>query len=561
MAVTKLWKVSVRLGQVLDYTTNPEKTANPEYSAEDYQALKDVLAYAKDEEKTEHEFFCDGINCNVAMARDQFITVKEQFGKTDGIQAYHGYLSFKDEQNITPELAQQIGTEFAKRVWGDRFQVVVTTHLNTKHLHCHFVVNSVSFVDGKRMQNNEKHWRYFRHIADELCRQHQLDVIENPKRGTGKNYYAKKLHEAGMPNYVDSAKAVIDEAISKSNSYADFKYILRQMGASFDDSPNHKYQVLRVKGYQKNIRLTRLGDDYSLERIKERIYENRNRVQLEPFQKGYYYRPKQYVLLTREHMIDDAATAIVQDGEKFRGFLDTQARLDRYSAANALLIYNQYPKATQLKDFGDWAEEKVSINKGAKSISILEPVEYTKTDGTPGVSYNVKKVFDVSQTKGRQTPAPTVNRDPQALVAVMIDTSPVIVEVAPELPHPQMGAFYDNEKQTLFVKKDIGDSVALCQCVAQELGHAQLSIDSDSYSRKDMGFQAMCVGYMLCKKYGVDTKNFAINRIPEEWKNKEPKEIRAELSKTRTAMNEIHSRVSEELYRQKQERSKDRDSR
>lgn len=162
------------------------------------------------------------------------------------IQAYHGYLSFKDEPNITPELAQQIGTEFAKRVWGDRFQVVVTTHLNTKHLHCHFVVNSVSFVDGKRMQNNEKHWRYFRHIADELCRQHQLDVIENPKRGTGKNYYAKKLHEAGMPNYVDSAKAVIDEAISKSNSYADFKYILRQMGASFDDSPNHKYQVLRV---------------------------------------------------------------------------------------------------------------------------------------------------------------------------------------------------------------------------------------------------------------------------------------------------------------------------
>ena len=76
-----------------------------------------------------------------------------------------------------------------------------------------------------------------------------------------------------------------------------------------------------------------------------------------------------------------------------------------------------------------------------------------------------------------------------------------------------------------------------------------------------MGYQAMCIGYMLCKKYGVDTKNFAIERIPDEWKQKEPKEIRAELSKTRTAMNEIHSRVSEEMYRQKQERSKDRDSR
>lgn len=93
----------------------------------------------------------------------------------------------------------------------------------------------------------------------------------------------------------------------------------------------------------------------------------------------------------------------------------------------------------------------------------------------------------------------------------MIDTSPVIVEVAPELPHPQMGAFYDNEKQTLFVKKDIGDSVALCQCVAQELGHAQLSIDSDSYSRKDMGFQAMCVGYMLCKSSALTPKTLPSN--------------------------------------------------
>ena len=231
-------------------------------------------------------------------------------------------------------------------------------------------------------------------------------------------------------------------------------------------------------------------------------------------------------------MIDETATSIVQDGEKFRAFLDTQARLDRYSAANALLIYTQYPQATQLKDFNDWAEEKVSISKGAKSISILEPVEYAKNDGSTGISYNVKKVFDVSQTKGKQTPAPTVNRDPQALVAVMIDTSPVNVEMANELPHPNMGAFYDNNKQTLFVKKNIGDSVALCQCVAQELGHAQLSINSDTYSRRDMGYQAMCIGYMLCKKYGVDTKNFAIERIPEDWKNKEPKEIRAELSKT-----------------------------
>lgn len=263
MAVSKIWKVKVRLKAVIDYATNPEKTRAQEYTPEQYQALADVLKYAKDEEKTEREFYVDGINCNPSTARDQFVTVKEQFDKEDGIQAYHGYLSFKDEPNINPDLAQKIGMEFAKRVWGDRFQVVVTTHLNTKHLHCHFVVNSVSFVDGKRMANNEKHWRYFRHIADELCRQYQLDVIENPQRGTGKNYYARKLHEADMPNYVDTARAVIDDAIAKSRSYADFKYVLRQMGAYFDDSENHKYTVLRVKGYRKNIRLARLGDEYT----------------------------------------------------------------------------------------------------------------------------------------------------------------------------------------------------------------------------------------------------------------------------------------------------------
>ena len=256
-------------------------------------------------------------------------------------------------------------------------------------------------------------------------------------------------------------------------------------------------------------------------------------------------------------MVDDTAMQIVSDPEKFRAFLDTQSRMDRYSAANALLIFNQLPEATQLKDFDDWGKDNVKIVKGAKSISILEPVEYARQDGTTGISYNVKKMFDVSQTNGRQTPAVSVNRDPKALITTMLDACPVEVEATNELPYPNMAAFYNNEKQTLYVKRNVGDSVAVAQCVAQELGHAQLSINSDTYSRRDMGFQAVCIGYMLCKKYGVDTQNFAIDRIPDSLKEKGPKEIRAELSKTRNAMSEINSRISEELYRKKQERSKE----
>ena len=192
-------------------------------------------------------------------------------------------------------------------------------------------------------------------------------------------------------------------------------------------------------------------------------------------------------------MADDTAKAIVSDPEKFKAFLDTQSRLDRYSAVNALLIFKQLPEASQLKNFDDWSKDNVKIQKGAKSISILEPVEYAKRDGTTGISYNVKKVFDVSQTNGKRPPAPTVNRDPKALITVMLDSSPVEVEATNELPYPNMAAFYNNEEQTLYVKRDVGDSVAVAQCVAQELGHAQLSINSDSYSRADMGFvSAIC---------------------------------------------------------------------
>ena len=133
-------------------------------------------------------------------------------------------------------------------------------------------------------------------------------------------------------------------------------------------------------------------------------------------------------------MIDDTATEIVSDPDKFRAYLDTQARMDRYSAANALLIYKQQPQATQLKDFRDWQEDGVKVNKGAKSLSILEPVEYTKNDGSTGIAYNVKKVFDVAQTSGKKPAAPTLDRDPRKLVAIMLDTAPIDVRRSCLLP-------------------------------------------------------------------------------------------------------------------------------
>ena len=218
-------------------------------------------------------------------------------------------------------------------------------------------------------------------------------------------------------------------------------------------------------------------------------------------------------------LLDNTASEVVQSPEKFKAYLDVQSRMDRYTANNALLMYKQFPQASQIKEFDDWAAEGVKVNKGSKTFIILDPYEYTKKDGTIGIDFNLKRVLDVSQTNGKRPAAPTANRDPRKLVAVMLDSAPINIESTNELPYPDMGAFYKNEDQTLYVKRDIGDSVALCQCVAQELGHAELSMNSEVYSRRDMGFQAVCIGYMLCKKYGVDTQNFAIDRIPDELKN------------------------------------------
>lgn len=302
MAVTKLWSVQFNLGRVIDYATNEEKTdkSKSQYAAADYEALRDVLAYAKDEEKTERQLFCQGINCNVTTARSQFVIVKEHFGKTDGIQAYHGYLSFK-EQNITPELAQKVGMEFAEQVWGKRFQVVVTTHLNTKHLHCHFVINSVSFVDGKRLHGEEKAWFKFHKIADEICRKYGLNVIEHPERNPSADYLTMQ-DKAGMPTRYNVLRAALDEAIAHSTNKLQLEYALSEMGYTFDFNDRHKYWTIIPKGSRKPIRLYRLGEEYGRDKILERVASNRGRLDMRPFQKAAP-KPRQYVLITREQRI------------------------------------------------------------------------------------------------------------------------------------------------------------------------------------------------------------------------------------------------------------------
>lgn len=256
-------------------------------------------------------------------------------------------------------------------------------------------------------------------------------------------------------------------------------------------------------------------------------------------------------------MIDDTADQVTKDEESLKAFLDSQARLDRYSAGNALLIHNQFPEATQLKDFNSWTEAKAQVKKGAKAISIFEPVEYTKADGTPAVTFNVKKVFDVSQTTARKMPAPSVNRDALELVKLILSTCPINYEQAKDLPNNYVAAYYDNDSNTLLVKEGVGDSVSTFQAVAQELSLAEISVNSKEYSRSKAIIPAMCSVYMLCKKYGVDTKNINLSRVAEELGKMEPADIRSNFSQARNALSEVHTRMYEELNKNRAARQQE----
>lgn len=147
MAVCEIWDVKGRLDHPIDYAENPEKTANPKYTEADLQALVDVMEYATNKDKTEKRFFVTGVNCDTATARDEMMIAKAEWNDESEIVCYHGFQSFKHGE-VTPEVAHEVGVKLAEKMWGDRFQVIVATHLNTECLHNHFVVNSVSFWTG-----------------------------------------------------------------------------------------------------------------------------------------------------------------------------------------------------------------------------------------------------------------------------------------------------------------------------------------------------------------------------------------------------------------------------
>lgn len=263
IAVTALWKVGNNLNGTLKYVENKVKTKLGDYKLND---LKNTLDYAENKDKTEEMYYVSSINCSTKNAYEEMMITKNTFGKSDGIQAFHGYQSFK-EGEVTPEEAHNIGIELAKEMWGDKYEVVITTHLNTNHIHNHFVVNSVSFVDGKRYRNTNKNIAELRRLNDDICLEHGLSVIEEKETKRHINF---KDYQINHDNYYTQTKRDLDLAIKKSKTYDEFIHILKDL----DYEVTYRAGKISIKGknYKRNIRIERyFGEQYSIDNIKKRI--------------------------------------------------------------------------------------------------------------------------------------------------------------------------------------------------------------------------------------------------------------------------------------------------
>lgn len=277
MAVTSLWRVKGYIGKVVMYAMNPEKTTESvsfQTGAEKVSAentLGGIVSYVERDEATNLKFLVYGIKCHKDTAVQDMMAVKRKFEKTDGVIAYHGYQSFA-EGEVTPDTAHEIGKALAKELWGNRYQVLITTHLDKdSHIHNHFVINTVSYVDGKKYHRTKQDYYRMREVSDRLCKEYGLSVIEKPKT-KGKSYAEWKAEFEGRPTVRGTIREAIDIAVSGSGSRLEFLDAMDQMGFIIDQSG--KYPKIKHIGGERFVRFNSLGPGYSPEEIFERIRYN-----------------------------------------------------------------------------------------------------------------------------------------------------------------------------------------------------------------------------------------------------------------------------------------------
>ena len=298
MATTGFWPVKGSLKDVIDYAENPDKTTEAKYLDKD---LHRALSYVSNDAKTDRKMYVSTVNCPKHDPYGAMMATKRQFGKLGGNVAYHGFQRFKPGE-VTPEEAHAIGVETARRMWGEEYQIVVTTHLNTDSLHNHFVINSVSFKTCRKFENHVADHYKLREISDAICREHNKSVLENA------NFYGGEkgaywVHKEGNLTHRDILRRDVDEAISKTTTYNSFAQYLRNLGYEFRRDANGNNPSLIAKGWNRPVRLKSLGAQYTPEAIHDRLLANHSKPEMYVI---VYPSRKRAPLLTIEYAYREA---------------------------------------------------------------------------------------------------------------------------------------------------------------------------------------------------------------------------------------------------------------
>ena len=261
MATTSIWSIKNNLKQSINYLINPEKTINKDYGKNNYNYLESYSNKDYDF-KNEKAEYVSCINCSEYDPYGDMKFTKDQYRKTDGVLAFHGYQSFK-EGEVTVDIAHEIGVKFAEEMFRD-YEVVVATHQNTNHIHNHFIINSVSYKTGKKYNNDRASLAKLRQISDSICAEYGLSVLDEDI--SYKNTYK---HKVLNDDYYKILKEDLDNVISYSVSLK--QVIERLKKLNYHVYSRNGILMIYKDGYDK-VRIQKaFGNDYSIENINKRL--------------------------------------------------------------------------------------------------------------------------------------------------------------------------------------------------------------------------------------------------------------------------------------------------
>ena len=239
--------------------------------------LKKAIDYICDPKKTNNQKDISTINCNIGTAEKMFTYTRKKHFSDVNILAFHIVQSFKVGE-VTTEQAQAIGKELMNRLLGDKYEVIIATHSDTKCIHNHFIVNSVNMINGKAFSTEHDRksypaWRKIRNINDKLMIENGLDVVNSPEN-KGKSYYEWAMSKQGK-SWKEQLKAIIDDTIRKSDNFSDYLTKMRNQNVivRYEPYKTKEGMILAYKqqGQKNFIYSKKLGKFYSERAIKERI--------------------------------------------------------------------------------------------------------------------------------------------------------------------------------------------------------------------------------------------------------------------------------------------------